>query len=61
MSFRNLTVRHKREIGTAPRVGIFGLLGTGSIGNDASMEALLRYLRTDHPGAMVDAMCSGPG
>jgi polysaccharide pyruvyl transferase WcaK-like protein len=60
MSFRNLTARYKRDIGPVPRVGIFGLLGTGSIGNDASMEAVLGYLRTHHPDAIVDAMCSGP-
>lgn len=42
------------------RVGLFGLLGTGNIGNDASMEAVLRYLREDHPEADVDAMCPGP-
>lgn len=60
MSFRNLTARHKRDIETAPRVGIFGLLGTGSIGNDASMESVLRYLSTQQNGAIVDVMCSGP-
>jgi polysaccharide pyruvyl transferase WcaK-like protein len=41
------------------RVGLFGLLGAGNIGNDASMEAVLRYLRADHPDAIVDAMCPG--
>jgi polysaccharide pyruvyl transferase WcaK-like protein len=45
---------------SAPRVGLFGILGAGNIGNDASMEAVLRYLRTRHPNAIVDAMCSGP-
>jgi polysaccharide pyruvyl transferase WcaK-like protein len=45
--------------GTAPRVGLFGKLGSGNIGNDASMEAVLGYLRVDHPGADVDAMCTG--
>ena len=44
----------------APRVGLFGLLGSGNIGNDASMESVLRYLRADHPNAIVDAMCKGP-
>jgi polysaccharide pyruvyl transferase WcaK-like protein len=44
-----------------PRVGIFGLLGSGNIGNDASMEAVLHYLRASHPGAVIDAMCFGPG
>lgn len=44
----------------SPRVGLFGFLGSGNIGNDASMEAMLGYLRADHPGAIVDAMCMGP-
>lgn len=44
----------------APRVGLFGLLGSGNLGNDVSMESVLRYLRTDHPEAVVDAMCKGP-
>lgn len=44
----------------APRVGLFGKLGTGNLGNDASMQAILRYLRADHPDAIVDAMCGGP-
>lgn len=42
------------------RVGLFGLLGSGNIGNDTSLESMLHYLRTDHPDAIVDAMCSGP-
>jgi polysaccharide pyruvyl transferase WcaK-like protein len=41
-------------------VGLFGLLGSGNIGNDASMESVMRYLRVDHPHAIVDAMCMGP-
>jgi polysaccharide pyruvyl transferase WcaK-like protein len=41
-------------------VGLFGILGAGNIGNDASMESVLRYLRTRHPDAVVDAMCGGP-
>ena len=45
---------------TAPRVGLFGLLGTGNIGNDASMEAVLRYLKAEHSDAILDAMCRGP-
>jgi polysaccharide pyruvyl transferase WcaK-like protein len=32
----------------------------GNIGNDASMEAVLGYLRANHPEAVVDAMCAGP-
>ena len=41
-------------------VGLFGGLGSGNIGNDASLEAMLSYLRTDHPEAVLDAMCGGP-
>jgi polysaccharide pyruvyl transferase WcaK-like protein len=44
----------------APRVGIFGKVGAGNIGNDASMEAVLGYLGTYQPTAVVDAMCTGP-
>ena len=44
----------------APRVGFFGRLGSGNLGNDASLEAVLAYVRSEHPGATLDAMCSGP-
>jgi len=42
-----------------PRVGLFGLLGSGNIGNDASVEAIMRYLRAEYPDATIDAMCKG--
>ncbi|MEE4598415.1 polysaccharide pyruvyl transferase family protein [Streptomyces sp. DSM 41524] len=45
---------------TAPRVGVFGLLGSGNLGNDGSLEAVLGYLRAEHPEAVVDALCGGP-
>lgn len=44
----------------AVRVGLFGNLGSGNIGNDASMEAVLGYLKDAHPDMVVDAMCGGP-
>ena len=44
----------------APRVGIFGLFGSGSLGNEGSLEAMLAYLRAEHPGTVLDFMCSGP-
>ena len=44
-----------------PRVGLFGLLGQGNLGNDGSMEAVLGYLREEHPDAVIDALCSDPG
>ncbi|MFI9375050.1 polysaccharide pyruvyl transferase family protein [Streptomyces parvulus] len=42
------------------RVGLFGLLGSGNVGNDGSLEAVLGHLRAEYPGAVVDAMCGGP-
>ncbi|MEU2791802.1 polysaccharide pyruvyl transferase family protein [Streptomyces sp. NPDC007100] len=44
----------------AARVGVFGLLGSGNLGNDGSLEAVLGYLRAEHPDAVVDALCGGP-
>ncbi|WP_242440865.1 polysaccharide pyruvyl transferase family protein [Streptomyces sp. CB02923] len=45
---------------TRVRVGVFGLLGSGNLGNDGSLEAVLGYLRAEHPDAAVDALCGGP-
>ncbi|MGW7088285.1 polysaccharide pyruvyl transferase family protein [Streptomyces sp. NPDC054871] len=45
---------------SAARVGVFGLLGSGNLGNDGSLEAVLGYLRAEHPEAVVDALCGGP-
>jgi polysaccharide pyruvyl transferase WcaK-like protein len=62
MSRRRLIGRRgRRPTGATCRVGLFGLLGSGNIGNDASMESVLSYLRAGHPGTVVDAMCIGPG
>jgi polysaccharide pyruvyl transferase WcaK-like protein len=60
MSRYQLPDRHTRDAGRGPRVGLFGYLGSGNIGNDASLEAMLKYLSADQPGAILDAMCSGP-
>ncbi|MCY0920616.1 polysaccharide pyruvyl transferase family protein [Streptomyces sp. H27-G5] len=46
--------------GIPVRVGVFGLLGSGNLGNDGSLEAVLGYLRAEHPRAVVDALCGGP-
>ena len=55
-----MTVRGGAGRRRAQRVGIFGKVGAGNIGNDASMEAVLGYLRDHQPGAVADAMCTGP-
>ena len=61
---RRRSARHRRSAAPrgprARRVGLFGLLGSGNIGNDGSLEAVLAYLRTDHPDIVLDAMCAGP-
>ncbi|MDQ0486181.1 polysaccharide pyruvyl transferase WcaK-like protein [Streptomyces thermodiastaticus] len=45
---------------TSPRVGLFGLFGSGNVGNDGSLVAVLDHLRADRPEAEVDALCGGP-
>lgn len=59
-----MTTRADRTEGRSPRealaVGFVGILGSGNIGNDASFEAVLGYLRGAHPDAVIDAMCTGP-
>jgi polysaccharide pyruvyl transferase WcaK-like protein len=42
------------------RIGFFGRLASGNIGNDVSMESVLAFLRADHADAVLDAMCNGP-
>ncbi|MFC5996709.1 polysaccharide pyruvyl transferase family protein [Pseudonocardia hispaniensis] len=42
------------------RIGLFGLLGSGNIGNDGSLEAVLGYLREEHPDAVLGGLCAGP-
>jgi polysaccharide pyruvyl transferase WcaK-like protein len=51
---------NSRANGRPQRIGLFGYLGSGNIGNDASMESALCYLRSAHPDAIIDAMCTGP-
>jgi len=60
VTFGSFTGKREQPIAAASRVGLFGYLGSGNIGNDASMESVLRYLSADHPDAIVDAMCMGP-
>ena len=54
-----LTGRRDRQL-PASRVGLFGKIGAWNTGNDASMESVLGFLRSHHPEAVVDAMCTGP-
>jgi polysaccharide pyruvyl transferase WcaK-like protein len=60
MSVRRVMAARQRAVPGAPRVGFFGLLGSGNFGNDASLEVVLAYLRANHPDAILGAMCMGP-
>lgn len=44
----------------APRVGLFGLLGSGNLGNDGSLDAVIAFLRDRHPDARLGFLCKGP-
>ena len=59
VSVRGLTGR-RAAAGSGLRIGLFGLLGVGNIGNDASLESMLSYLAAAHPDAAIDALCAGP-
>lgn len=60
MTSRRSTRRRRPPTVPSPRVGLFGLLGSGNIGNDGSLEAVLAYLRAEHPDAVLGCRCSGP-
>jgi polysaccharide pyruvyl transferase WcaK-like protein len=49
-----------RKTSVKPKVGLFGLLGQGNLGNDGSLEAIHAFIRTAHPDAAMDFMCGGP-
>jgi len=59
-SSRGSATSRRRPAKTGPRVGFFGLLGCGNFGNDGSLQAVLGFLRTEHPDAVLDALCAGP-
>ena len=44
----------------APRVGLFGLLGSAISVTTPRWSPCSRISRADHPDAIVDAMCTGP-
>jgi len=43
-----------------PRIGLFGLFGSGNFGNDGSLDAMIRQLRAIMPAAQLLAICDGP-
>ena len=54
------TIKGIEKTAAAPRIGFCGLLGAGNLGNDGSLEAMLAYLRSEHPDAIVDCMSTRP-
>lgn len=44
----------------APAIGFFGILGSGNLGNDGSLDAVIGYLRQRHPDATFGFLCMGP-
>lgn len=44
----------------AAHVGFFGILGSGNIGNDGSLESVTNYLAKRHPDARIGFFCMGP-
>jgi polysaccharide pyruvyl transferase WcaK-like protein len=52
--------RHRGSARSGGRVGLFGVIGTDNIGNEGMLEAVVTYLRAEHPEAVVDFMCTGP-
>ena len=60
MTLLRPTKKRIQKTAAAPRVGFFGLLGAGNLGNDGSLEAVLAYLRAEHPDAIVDCRSTQP-
>jgi polysaccharide pyruvyl transferase WcaK-like protein len=44
----------------ALRIGLFGLFGIGNFGNDASLDAILEFVRQKIPDAKVTCICTNP-
>ena len=42
------------------RIGLLGNFGSGNLGNDGSLEAMIRFLRTARPDAELVCICEDP-
>ena len=60
LDFASSDKRRTQKTAAAPRIGLFGLLGAGNLGNDGSLEAVLAYLRAEQPDAIVDCKSTRP-
>ena len=41
-------------------IGLFGLLGSGNLGNDGSLESMVRFLREVAPQERLLCICASP-
>jgi len=49
-----------RPDATRQRIALFGTFGTGNLGNEATLQAVLYNLRSHLPNAEISCICSGP-
>jgi polysaccharide pyruvyl transferase WcaK-like protein len=56
---RRLATANGASSGAALRIGIFGVFGSGNLGNDGSLESFLAFLRSAHPAAELHCICHG--
>jgi polysaccharide pyruvyl transferase WcaK-like protein len=42
------------------RIGLLGQFGSGNLGNDGSLEAMMRFLRRAHPDVELVCICARP-
>lgn len=52
--------RPRAPAGKPVRVALFGLFGRGNLGNDASLEVMLDFLRRERPEAELFCVCKEP-
>jgi polysaccharide pyruvyl transferase WcaK-like protein len=50
----------RRPARVAPRVGFCGILGSGNLGNDGSLDAVVMFLRDRLPDVSLGFLCMGP-
>ena len=43
-----------------PKIAFFGLFGVGNLGNEASLQAVLQYVRQQMPAAELSCICANP-
>jgi len=52
---------HRIEVHRAPRrITMFGLFGSGNLGNEGSLEAMVGFLRRQRPEAEISCVCGEP-